>query len=456
MNGLRQKIARKAGKIVRAQQAPVPGDQPAPPAPKGPAAPAGPGGGVPPAPPKAGPPGPQEEEPKKEDKSESKMEEKLDKVIDALDTMTKALEDQKKIMEKTLLDETETEEKFDKFKDKEDDDDIEEFDSDEFGVDTDSLIVSTEEESMSVKGLREAREKRLAKTAAMDKEVETISEEFDEEKAKKKTFKPSAPAPQITKVKKSEIPDMFVKMSQLALELNDDNTKWTVMKTDESGEDTPLYEIDKTNENAENFATEDFAKDVFQAMKEKGVKAALEMHGAKVVTAEEKGSVELKEEPKSDDYKRRFNRAFRLAMTAMTKNLVNNPLKGAIYENFTKLGLDEQDVYNAIESAFETANEDHLETALSETEKYMEMGDESFIETEAAIGSLETYKHEVTSSRKELDDYSEELKTRAIRGSLPISTRTAADATDKYASLKDALPTPKLSGIRKLALDQGL
>lgn len=299
------------------------------------------------------------------------------------------------------------------------------------------------------------RQKRKARLYKHAKKARTLSEEFEEDKAKKKTFKPSAPAPSITKVKSDETPTMF-KLAELALELNDAKNKWTVLHTATDGSEKPIYEINKKNQKA--FATEAFGNKIFATMKKKGIGVALKAYGAEEFKSVEKKKevmpIEDEEEKKTiGDYKRQFNRAFRLAISAMDKNLVQNPLKGAFYEMLTEVGLDEKTAMNVIEAAFVNGAVDHIETALAQTDKYLEMSDEALVETEATIGDLRTKAPEFDESEEIAPVFSnkaETMRKRAAKASVPLSTESAADPTDRVSSLFDALPKPKLSGISRM------
>jgi hypothetical protein len=502
---LRRKVAKKASKVIAQQVAPkvtdpgapaVPGQPPAagPKPPAGPGAPGAPGApGQPPAGPK-----PKEDIEKgvEEDIRKEKSEEgKIDKLVEAVETMVDALADQKKILEKALgIEDTDTEKALEDMKDEDD----EAFSADEFGVDNENLIVSKEDDAMTVKSLRKERKARLyKKDAEDDKEAaaaegpsKTISEELNEEKAKSKTFKPNAPAPTITKVKKDETPKMY-KLAELAMELNETKDKWVVVKACEGEEDVPLFEIEKTEENSETFATEDFAKDVFNSMKDDGVENTLEsLHATKVdaqllpqktivpqkrpeekkpehvpvedrpiSTPESKSTepvpapaVAPKKEETPGDYGHRFTRAYRLALSAMQKNLTHNPLKSAFFNTLVGLGMEEGDATVIIEAAFSKGADEHFEVALEKAEEYMEMSDEAFVETESAIGELETREADPNVDVVDVVGKAgnEELKKRAAKGSLPLSTQSKADPTDKVEAIMSAVPQPKLAGISKL------
>lgn len=478
--GLREAVAKKASKIVKVAQvekAPMPkivdeGPEGAP-APKPPAL-AGP--------PKAAPPGPPDEakiedKVEKEIKEEKTVADKLDKLVTTMESIVNALADQKKLMEKMV---GKPEKEFEKFKEEEKEDELDSFSPEEFGVTPESLIVSHKEDKMSVKSLRDARKARLAGTMELGSgeygEKKTLADEFSVDKAKGKTFKPQSPAVSITKVKKSEVPGML-KLAQLALELNEGNDTWTVLDVAEEGVDKPLYEIPQTEENKENFATEDFAKEVIQSMKKDGIEEALVKYGAVEVKADildiEKATppapkidpkpvTELKRTPEraqepdpvepvvpNTDFKHRFNRAFRLALSAMNKNLTKNPLKGAFYEILSGLKLNDDQARRVIESAFSKGSAEHFETALAETEKFLDLTDEAFVEMESVIGELDTHIPDTDFS--EVDDRAERsaaIRLQASKGSLPLTTASASDPTSIQEALADVLPKPKNAGMR--------
>jgi galactitol-specific phosphotransferase system IIB component len=537
MPNLRRKVASKAKKVIeklsQAETEPKLVDE-GPPGPPGtPALPA--------APPAEAVEEEVEKEIKEEKEEEAKLEsvdDKLDNLTDQMETMVDALSDQKEILEETLLGKDKTEEKFEEFKEEKTLEVEEELSTDEFGLD--ETFTSTEEGTPMSK-LRSARNERLEKDAQKMGDYEedkTLTDEFMEDEAKKKTFSPSAPAPTITKVKKDETPMMF-KLAELEMELSEDKSKWVILKASENEEALPLYEIIAIED--ESFATEDFAKKIFSEMNEKGIEEVLAKYDAKKIAmpdeysheeemdmenkeeaeeaveedkeedmsmeeeheeikekvedleekvedleekveeeveekveeevaeelAEEVAEVaeevveEVKEMPMamdmmmaSKDYARKFKRAFKLALSAMQKNLVDNPLKAAFFDILANnLGMDEKQVKNVIEAAFSKGSEDHFDVALVETDKYLDMGDEAFIDVEATIGELQTKpvdENVKTATEADLlDSLQKELKRKAKEKSLPLSTRTEFERPNKQDLLNKALPKPAGYGINK-------
>lgn len=487
---LRKRVASKAKRMLTAQDAgPVPkvtdpGPEGAPPKDEG--APGGkPAPGAPPSPPKPPMGGPEKDldkelrHDKEEEAAIEKLTDKVDKLVDKLDVLVDSQEDVAKILKKKFLDEDDMDEDLKEFKEDEEEDDEEEFSVEEFGVDTDSLVLGREDEEkrMSATKLRKARKERLYKNvkeakedkeAAIDKDVDTLSEEFDLEKAKNKKFKPSAPAPTITKVKKSEVPDML-KLAELDFELNASKDKWTVIKVAD-GVDTPLYEIEKPEEAGDEFATEDFARELISDMQDQGVEAVLEQHNAKKVEAqleepqvqepvaveqtvevEAEGTQEtleaVEETPQETvgDIRRRFSRAFRVAQKKIAKNLTaSNPLKAAFFDILVEgLNLPEDQASRAIEAAFSKGADDHLEVALAETDKLLDMSDEAFVEVESTIVDSEVLMPQVDAESAGLSEQAKSMRKRAASGSIPLTTATSSDPSDRMERIREALPTPK-------------
>lgn len=446
--GARTSVARKLAEFVKTAQADLPikpkiDDDSAP---KEDSAPAG---DDVPALPGDGGEGVEEEnlEEGAEEKKEVELEdvaESLDEVKDSLADVVEALEDQKDILEGVVTDTTK--ENFDDFKDDTEEIEEEDLSPEEFGLDVDELILSKKESGM--KSLREARKDRLART---------MKDEFDEPASTKKKFDPINPTAPITTVKKSEIPDML----KVALVLNDAKNAWTVV--DASQNDKPLYTIACD----EKTATEAFAKQVILDLNKLGMTPALKKYKATAVetaltekkaeekVAEEKVAEEKKVDEKTaktamSEYKRRFDRAFRLALTAMHKNLTkSNPLKASMFEALEAYGIKEQDASRLIEAAFAIGAVPHFETALSETDKYLDMSDEAFVETESAIGDMVVKPVDIDNTPA-ISEKAKALQMRAAKASVPVTTASASDPTDRMSQLDGVLPRPKLAGISKV------
>lgn len=445
--------------------------------------------GAPPVPP---PPksGPQKEdiEKKVEDEivDEKLEEERLKKLEEKLDEFSEetvdVLEDIKDVLEKSLLDEDEQDDDLENYKDKQEELEEEDITVDEFGLEPESLILSNEEDTMTA-SLRNKRKARLSKTAEYgDGNSETLNEEFNYEKDKKKRFGPKNPAPSITKVKKDEIPKML-KVSELSFKLSADKDAWDVLDKEEN----PLFTIDKPENTSEDeFATKEYVARIVHAMKNHGIKKTLVAYGARVAGGvmpdgdkkpddDKKKDMKKKKKLKKDDMKEfppkdketeltarlKYARAMKLAMTAMNKNLVNrgvHPIKASMYEMLVKVGNLSPDVASGIiESGFRTNAQEFVDLVLEQADKYMDMSDEALVEYEAAVGEMETQMPDASDDPEAISPEASAVRKRAANGSLPITTHTAKEGQrgDRVAKLEAALQSNgagvKLSGISKHA-----
>lgn len=474
----------------------------APPAPKPPAG--GPGGGAPAAPPAPKDPAADVDHMKREEAKMEKLTESVDKLEDKLDTLADALIE----MKDALLGDSKKD-KFDEIK--EEDDDVDDVSSDEFGIDKDNLVLSNKKEAEmpTAEELRAARKQRLAKGK---KKAEELTFEMDE--APNKKYKQQVPSPTITKLKKAPEDWGQYRMSAMSLDLNASGDTWSLVNM-ETGE--VYYTIASNEDTAENFATEEFAQAIIKDMHELGVDAAMGKHAAlpfekedkpcdgpdklrmkkrdkkpmpfrkeKKEEKEEKEDVDdaddmpvkmgaaedpveqaVGEEPEveeadveesegitASDYHRRFMRAFRLALTAQGKNLIENPLKAAIYHVLAELNVDNPGAW--VESIYAQAADDHFEVALSKTDEYLELSDEALIETESMVGDMGVSEpvaedDDDADSLRPVGRKAEELKRRARASSMPFSSATTHQ-TDRFSEINSALPTPKLAGIGRFKI----
>jgi len=485
---LRTNAAKKLGSFIKsAQQVPAPQPKVTDMGPEG--APAKqpvaqpPQQGAPaiPPPPKGAPK--EDIEKKVEDKvvDEKLEEERLKSLETKLDEFSEetvdVLTDIKDVLEKSLLDEDDQDDELEDYKDKQNDLEEEDISVDEFGLEPESLILSNEEETMTA-SLRNARKARLAKVAEYgDGNSKTLSEEFNYETDKKKRSGPKAPAPQITKVKKDEIPKML-KVSDLSFSLNADKTAWDVLDKD----DQPIFTIDKPDELPEDeFASRDYVASLVKGMKHAGIKKTLVAYKARVAECGAVDKDDMKKMKKKDkkeddkvgakantasliDIKLKYARALKLAMTAMNKNLVNrgvHPIKASMYEMLVKVGGLQPDVASGvIEAGFRSNADEFIDLVIDQADKYMDMDDTAFVEYEAAIGETET---QIPEASDDMDDTAfmsqraASIRKRAAQGSVPITTHTDAPAQveDKVSRLSAALQfngaSPKLAGIQKHA-----
>lgn len=372
------------------------------------------------------------------------VEEKLDEVNEKLDTVVDALEEQKEVLEEVVGEEVE--ENFEEMELKDITED-EEMTPEEFGLDTDSLS-ARKEKHMALK----------------QKRAETLGEEWKSEESGNKKFKPVQPEVPSTKVKKDEVPSMF-KLANVVLELNDAKNRWTVLHGS-----TKICTIACKSPQQ---ATPSFARKVILAMRDMGVVKALKKFNAKRIKADEAIILEepkledvipeVKVEDKKDevkvevtvspvasiqDNKRRFARAFRLAIVAQHKNLIgDNPLKASFFETLTAYGLGADVAAKIIEASFAAGAIPQFELAMNQADKYLSLSDEAFVETESTIGDMNVKPISVDASE---DDVANELKLRAARSSLPVVSASEDEPEDKMAKLASALPKPRLAGIAKL------
>lgn len=534
MDNLRSKVAKKTASFMRvAQQAPTPPPPPAegpapgaPPgaAPKAPPRPPAPGmapgaPGAAPAPP-APPPSPSEQMAEK-DKAQGVKLDKVEQAItqnnDKMESLVDAVVEMKQVIEQGILGEPGMDDKIKKLKEKQKNNELT---SDEFGLDEDkSSIVSKEERNMATeaKELRQARKGRLAGDLKYHTDkYDPEGLKFEDVEHENKKYKQEVPAPVITKVKKDETPELF----RIALDLSDDESKWSVV---DKPTEQVLYEIQKTDANSDGFNTEAFARAVIADMKSLGVEAAMQKHGAlpmmldkgpaggpggdkgpmgdkvpeklknlktqigdkeddvkdsmkdalkdKILKKDDKPSIIKKDLPLADmkkeeavtpslqgsakqaerDIQRRFLRAFRVALSAQQKNLIDNPLKAAWFRALTAMNIDEPT--RLIEATFSQAALDQFEVALNKAEEYLALSDEAFIETESTVGDFRTTlpTEEAAVEPSVRQSAATAMRERAKKASMVVSTASDADASDRASVIAQALPMPKLAGISRLA-----
>jgi len=370
--------------------------------------------------------GESEEESEEEDEEEElTVEEKVSKMEDVLKVVVEALEEQKEFIEQMAMGENP----------KDLDDLKEEKKESESDKTSDDFGINVEEKKMG--NLRAKRKARLDKTA------KTVGDEFNESKSTSKSYKPFVPKVDIVKVKKSEVPKMF-KLAEISLKFKKNPLSWQVL----NGKDEPVYSIPKGDMDLKKFASKDFAKTIITEMKDAGIDETLRKYDAKSVTSTPDSTVYKQA---FSDIKRRFIRSINLALTAMNKNLVKpNPLKGAFFQVLSDLEIDNP--HKVIEYAFSEAHTAHFDTAIAQAEKYMEMSDEAFVETEELINGTETAVPDVKEIKKEAGvRRSAELRQRAVDGSLVLSTQTESKSDGELVDrLRSVLPVPKLWSLKKL------
>jgi hypothetical protein len=418
MSGLRAKIAKKASKILEAQaEAPLSEDLPA-------------------------------DEPKEDAPAGDKdLEAKVEDLSAKIDALAEAIE------QLTLVEEEEKPEDLEDLKEDEEKDKDKDVTKDEMGLEAPEMLAAS----------------KTAEKTDLGDHNKTIADDFEKDKSDKAQQKLEAPAPQITKVKKSELPTML-KLADIAFEQKND--KWIVIDASDESNEKPVYEIAK-GENGAGFDSASFVESLIKRMQAEGVSEVLQSVGAveysdpaKQAEADKKAAPELpklptppappaavKPEKKEDekanvpvvkaaDVQRKFVRCFNLALTALNKNLIPNPLKASFVEKLVELGMDESESVRVIEAAFRAGSIKHFASALAQTEKYLSMSDEAFVETEAMISDLNVVEPQMNASRRDLDDDADALRARASRNSLPIVTASEHNS-EKRDLLGAALPKPK-------------
>lgn len=382
---------------------------------------------------------PVEEEVVEEEAPPQDLEERVDELEETQKILEEGLEEHKEILEQVLDGGEGEETTFEDFlEDTDKEIDEEEISSDEMGLEDDDFLTASKEGTMSLRALRNARLKQAAA------ETETIADQWELEKDKKKRSGPIQPEVPKGNVPKHEMPELF-KVSELSLEQTDDKQAWLVLDK----KDRPLCALRKGSISDKEFASENFAKKVILDMYKMGIKQALKKYKAvkyvtktasKVVPVDEK-----KVASANNDFKRRYVRAVRLALNAMNKNLVKEiPLKAAFYEILHDLEVPQAD--KIIETAFAKASVKHFEAALANAERYLAMSDDAFVEVESNISGTEVanISSGVEEESPHISARAEELRKRASDNSLPFGSSTEEDPNDKMAALERALPKPKL------------
>lgn len=371
----------------------------------------------------------EEVEDKKEDveekveEVEEEAEQKLSKIMDLLEKNNELLA--KLLATEEMEQEKATEEAFEELKEDQKSEDAD-VSSEEFGVDPNALIVGKKEDSPSA----------------------NLTEEFSEDEALKNTYKQVNPPVQITKVKEDEVPDML-KLSSVVMEITDSKDKWLIK--DAANEEVPLYEI--ASDNSDNFATEDFAVSFVSFAKENGLNEALKKFNATKIEAKkdmDRSKLLKMNIPDQDDmfkvkkeaennYKRKHAEAQKLVWAAMNKNLIDNPLKATLLDNLLEIGVDASKATDVIESAFASAAEQFFTNTASKTDEYLSLTPEAFMETYRIISSMNINKPNVKSY---VNDKAEELRERAIKGSVIINSQTHDPDFDRQSLVTKALPKP--------------
>jgi len=435
-----------------------------------------------------------DEEAAVEEADEGEVEDRVEKLEETMDIVVDGLEQHKEVIEELLLDEDSDSgsDGFEEFLEEKDEEDEEEVTEDEFGLEEEARMNKTNlaryrkirSELRSKRNLRKSsgnrrqtprnpklaraqikarlRRKLMARRAAMKKAKgeEYLRDQWMVKKMKDKSFKPMEQKPTMGKPVNDKTPDLFA-VANLTMEYK--KGSWQVLDANERA----FCTIPRGEFSADEYKSPKFAHLVIKTMNKLGLKAALRKFKARKLSkkaATPKKAVFGRElSTKSDakklnipieasasvaskhdaaDYGRRFRRALKLALTAMNKNLVgDNPLKGALFELMGEMGID--DPAPIIESAFAQAADEHFETALQHTQRYMDMSDEAFVEAESMILDSSVA---VPSAHKQTSDEARQLRQRAAQSSMPFSTTSESEPeVDEWARIQAAAPRPKLA-----------
>jgi len=439
-----------------------------------------------------------------------KVEQALTQNNDKMEALVDAVVEMKQIIEQGILGEPGMDDKLKKLKEKQKKN---EMTSEEFGLDEDKSIVSKEERNMATEAreLRQARKGRLAGDLKYHSDkYDPQGLKFEDADHENKKYKQEVPAPVITKVKKDETPELFRIALDLSddeskwsiVDKPTEKILYEIQKTDANSEgfNTEAFAraviadmktlgiaaamkkhgalpmmldkgpiggpggpggdkgpmADKVPEKLKNLKTQigDKENDVKDSMKD-----ALK---DKVIKKDKGGPLNLikKDLPLSDlkkeeslqsnaDIQRRFLRAFRVALSAQQKNLIDNPLKAAWFHALTSMNIAEPT--RLIEATFSQAALDQFEVALNKAEEYLALSDEAFIETESTIGDFRTTAPAEEAVEPAIRQAAVAMRERAKKASLVVSTASDSDASDRALAISQAVPMPKLAGISRFA-----
>jgi hypothetical protein len=217
-----------------------------------------------------------------------------------------------------------------------------------------------------------------------------------------------------------------------------------------SYEGKPIYAINyKDNENRvekDEFVSTGFGKGLLKTLALNGEEELQKKFNITVLgePKEEEEKEEKKEKEKEKEkeaaYEIKFERAWRLANAVLMKNLSDNPLKGALFEIFSKKAELKNPV-PYIEEAFRMAADKYFDTMMSLTKKYMNLDDKTIAEVEEFVKSARTQVanldiNERTDLVREIE--AQELRRRAEAGSIPL---VSSDFV-REDPLRSAMPKP--------------
>ena len=411
--------------------------------------------------------------PGSEEGLEELVEEEGPKESKLLDLLNELLPMVKEILEKEHEEHSE-ESPIDELKEDKEEELDEDVTPDEFGVNVEEQLASKEskkedEEDEEEESEEDEEDEKEEKTAASDlKPSETLDEEFNKAKSDSTQYKQNVSTPQITKVKEDALPEMF-KLADLVLEF--DESKCQLKNAND--ETVALYEMD--TDKVTDSERQQFAKDFVDHAVNNGIEATLQRFNAKKVDSlKEKDTKKVKEMTKlndeipadtmfdvkkiaEDEYKIKHRRAQKLVWTAMNKNLLGegNPIKAALMNKFVDdLKIDAKQAAEAIELAFAGAADEYFDLQASKVDQFLSMNDEAFLQVESTFAGTNIRIPEMTIDASSLtheevnpQQKAKDMRIRAARGSLPLSTQTNSNPEAEYRSrIADAMPKPQNFG----------
>jgi len=118
-----------------------------------------------------------------------------------------------------------------------------------------------------------------------------------------------------------------------------------------------------------------------------------------------------------------------------------------MYEILTELEVPHAS--RIIDAVFANAAEEHFEVAMAHADKYMDMSDEAFVETESMIIENEIAPVEDAPIVTQAAKKAAAMRQHAAENSMPFDTATSADPSDMQSRLDAAMPKPKILSMLK-------
>jgi hypothetical protein len=290
------------------------------------------------------------------------------------------------------------------------------------------------------------RKRRLAllRSAQGDEKPRTLSDFYkvkeDIEKMKKLPQIPETPY-----VTEEQLRSRFERekekyplwLKKLAADYDADRNVWYILH-----DGKPLYEVSYSKSLAptvDDFASRTFGKLLLKDFIQLGDEEFIRKYGANPCPGEGEKE-EKKEEPKEEKkegFELRFMQGLGLVKQMLDKNLIDNPLKAALFEEMTRRGV--QDPVSIIETAFRQAAGRFFDTVVALARKYADLDSKTFAEIEAFVKEArvqEIHGEEDMSFTEKVA--AQELRRRAAEGSIPLLSDSVP-----YDPLREAIPKPQ-------------